>query len=253
MKLEKGQNVSTSRALVGAPTLSKGSLKLNQLPGAIRDLDLMPPDLANANMRLISINSLLKWASLKVYEDVEAFDCLQLPYSSVTDDQWAATLVLSWRWGKPKPMPDRVPGFSPMSAAQWGELHYLLANAARSGIEFVWVDWSCVPQYSGGVESSMIEVLRSKVYYARAASMVVLPTFEELSTSARLILGRAHRELQEVSKQDPKSKFVEQLVALAIQDMLNKGTVARRDYFGRAWTLAERGKVSIYSYSSEYI
>ncbi len=39
------------------------------------------------------------------------------------------------------------------------------------------VDWCCVPQYSGG---TMVEVLRSKLFYARARIMVVLPTFHEL-------------------------------------------------------------------------
>ncbi len=128
------------------------------------------------------------------------------------------------------------------SPAQWSELRHLLANAARSGIEFAWVDWSCVPQYSNA--NSMDEVLRSKVYYARAASMAVLATFEELPGvgPVRLILGRAHRELQKLSEKDPGGKFTEKLVALALQAMLDKGTVASRDYFGRAWTLAERGE-----------
>ncbi len=247
IELPKGQDdvVSESRALVGAPTLSRGQLRLDQLPGAIADLDLMPLDLKKANMRLLRIASLLQWASLKVYEDVVASDCLQLPYSSVSEQQWAATLVLSWRWGKPKPMPDPVPGYSPMAPAQWSELCHLLANAVGNGIEFAWVDWSCVPQYSSdGAAGSMVEVLRSKVYYARAASMVILTTFEELpgSGSVQLILGRAHRELQGLSAQDPSGKFVEQLVAVALRAMLDKGYVANREYFGRAWTLAERGE-----------
>ncbi len=241
----KLHDVGASRALVGAPTLSAGCLQLNKLPREIRDLDFMPLDLKKANMRLLRITSLLQWTSLKVFEDVEASDCLELPYSSVSEQQWAITLVLSWRWGQPKPMPEPIPGFSPMTPGQWSELRHLLANAARSGIELAWIDWSCVPQYgSGGAASSMVEVLRSKVYYARAASMVVLPNFEELpgSGSVWLILGRAHRELQELAEQDPQGRLVERLVALAIQDMLNKGSVASRDYFGRAWTLAERGE-----------
>ncbi len=221
--------------------LSTGLLRLDQLPEAIADLHEMPPDLAVANMRLLRIASLQQWASLKVYEDVVASDCLELPYSSVSEQQWATTLVLSWRWGLPKPMPHSVPGFSPMTPAQWSELCNLLANAARSGIEFAWVDWSCVPQYGA---DSMVEVLRSKVFYARAASMVILTTFEELpgSGSVRLMLRKALRELQKISEQDPESKFVEQLVALTLQAMLDKGIVASREYFGRAWTLAERGE-----------
>ncbi len=50
-------------------------------------------------------------------------------------------------------------------------LHFILLTIRRR------VDWCCVPQYSGG---TMVEVLRSKLFYARARIMVVLPTFHEL-------------------------------------------------------------------------
>lgn len=57
------------------------------------------------------------------------------------------------------------------------ELQRLLRCAAAGGLQYTWIDWCCVPQYSA---PSMVEVLRSKVYYARARTMLVLPTFAQL-------------------------------------------------------------------------
>ena len=58
----------------------------------------MPPSLSAVNMRLILIESVLTWTSLKVYEEVDKTACLDIPYSQVTEEQWSKMIVLTWRW-----------------------------------------------------------------------------------------------------------------------------------------------------------
>ena len=101
----------------------------------------MPPALAAINMRLLLIESVMSWPSLKVYEDMDtSTDCLVIPYSEVSEEQWAKTMVLTWRWGKPKPMPNAIPGFSPMSDDQWSELLELMRCGQDARLEFIWID-----------------------------------------------------------------------------------------------------------------
>ena len=85
---------------------------------------------------------------LKVYEDVEEIvDCMEIPYVQVREEVWSKTMVLTWRWGKQKPMPDPIPDYSPMSDDQWSELLELMRLGQLHGFEYIWIDWSCVPQY----------------------------------------------------------------------------------------------------------
>ena len=42
----------------------------------------------------------------------------------------------------------------------------------------MWIDWACVPQYSG---DPMPEIVRSRLYYARAQDLLILPTVNPLS------------------------------------------------------------------------
>ena len=61
----------------------------------------------------------------------------------------ADCLVSFFHRGKPKPMPNAIPGFSPMNDDQWNELLELMRIGLQSGMEFIWIDWSTVPQYAG--------------------------------------------------------------------------------------------------------
>ncbi|KAG2452249.1 hypothetical protein HYH02_003276 [Chlamydomonas schloesseri] len=242
---------------------------LPQLPAVIRDLHGgMPPDIASPPMRLMRIAAVLKWTSgIMVYEDVDPADCEELPYSDVSEAQWGATVVLSWRWGAPKPATAQ-PGFSPMTPAQFAALQAALGRMAGSGFEFVWIDWSCVPQYSA---PSMVEVLRSKVFYARARAMLVIPTFHPLPTEGivRPLLARAQQLLTEYQPaapaapaHTPTSETTAPLsattgaaaaaaaascdagdaaaAAAAVGGMLAGGSMGCREYLHRVWTLAER-------------
>ncbi|KAG2494483.1 hypothetical protein HYH03_007252 [Edaphochlamys debaryana] len=211
---------------------------LSALPDVIQDLhDGMPSDISKVPMRLLHLDAVLGWARLKVYEDVSAEDCVDVPYSQVTEAQWAKTAVLSWRWGASKPR-ERQPSFTPMLDPQTKELHLALHRLKADGFRFVWIDWCCVPQYSA---NSMVEVLRSKVFYVRARSMVVVPTFQSLPEDAivRLLLIKAKRQLMRQSA-DAARIHRAVLAASIIQCMLDRGLVAGREYFSRVWTLAER-------------
>jgi hypothetical protein len=99
--------------------------------------------------------------------------------------------MLSWRWGASKPS-QRNLGFSPMSKDQLRWLQAMLQPAHEAGIEYCWVDWCCVPQYSA---SSMVEVQRSKVFYARAKLMCVLPEIKPMPEGGIVVvlLRKVHR------------------------------------------------------------
>ena len=145
---------------LGPPDMGPGTSPIDSLPQSILDLHYgMPLAISKAAMRLLSIPTVLGWPLLKVFEDIAASECMEQSYSVVGDDVWAVTLVLSWRWSQNKP-DARTPAWSPMSAAQWGAFKGLLGNAQGAGLKYVWVDYSCIPQYSS---DSMVEVMRSKV------------------------------------------------------------------------------------------
>ena len=160
------------------------------------------------------------------------------------DDVWATTCVLSWRWGEEKPLPLHIPHFSPMTKRQWAELQALMRLALQNGMEHVWIDWSCVPQYSNDA-ATITEVLRSKVYYARAGAMLVVPTFDPLPSSGpiTLLLKLAAAFLQTQAGNaaaDGGGGIREGVTALVLQALLEKNSIASKEYFERAWTLAER-------------
>ncbi|KAG2485469.1 hypothetical protein HYH03_015845 [Edaphochlamys debaryana] len=191
----------------------------------------MPASIAQAPMRLLHIEAVLTWTGLKMYEEVQPDECIELPYKSVTEEQWAQTAVLSWRWGAPKPR-EQQPGFSPMLAPQLEELRLVLQRLQASDLKHIWVDWSCVPQYSA---DSMVEVLRSKTFYARARVMIVVPTFYPVPEGAvKALLVRTRRQLAKMDT-GPAAQ-----AARVLQSILDKELVAGREYFARVWTLAER-------------
>ncbi|GIL56971.1 hypothetical protein Vafri_12242 [Volvox africanus] len=85
----------------------------------------------------------------------------------------------------------------------------------------------------------MIEVHRSKVFYARARAMRVLPTFRRLPAEGpvRLTLVKAEKVL---NKRADAGSIRCAVAASIIAAILAKNHVAGREYFGRVWTLAER-------------
>ena len=95
---EIGENLSAP-ALV-PPLMDSKRMDLDRLPNIISAQHFgMPADLANEDMRLLLIESVMTWANgIMVYEDVPSVDYVKIPYGQVTADQWAQTVVLTWRW-----------------------------------------------------------------------------------------------------------------------------------------------------------
>jgi glucokinase len=94
------------------------------------------------------------------------------------------------------------------------------------------IDWSAVPQYVG---DPMTEVLRSKLFYARSAVMVAIPTFCHLSNLPPIDVGILKTLLAAASKV-AASRFLsgDGLLTHAILDaILAKGRYASQEYFGR--------------------
>jgi hypothetical protein len=82
---------------------------------------------------------------------------------------------------------------------------------------------SCVPQYIG---DPMTEVLRSKLFYARSASMVAIPTFNHISDLPSSDQGVIKSLLGSVLSRG----FVFDIV---IDSILAKGRYGSQEYFGR--------------------
>ncbi|KAG2424640.1 hypothetical protein HXX76_014365 [Chlamydomonas incerta] len=216
---------------------------LSQLPAVIQDLHRgMPPDIAAAPMRLVLIQAAVGWgAKLKmlltarvrqVYEEVAAAECLDMPYTDVPETIWDATVTLSWRWGAQKPVQAQA-GFSPMQPSQSEELVAALGRLAGAGFTYVLRAAVLAP--------SMVEVLRSKVFYARARAMLVLPTFHPLPAEGiiRPLLARTQQQLA-VAGAAQEGAGDALAAAAALGSMLAKGHMACREYLSRVWTLAER-------------
>jgi len=191
-----------------------------------------------APVRLVRIDAILQaWSHLLLYEDVPEADYLEAPYKEMGDELWSRVAVLSWRWSRPKAR-ERTEGWSPMSEHQFVELKRTLGRAARHGLELVWIDWSCVPQYTG---DPIVEIHRSRLYYARARLLVVLPDFRPLGASPvlRLVLTNAKR-LVDADDAAGDAALEHSLVSEALARILDSDMIASREYFGRVWTLAER-------------
>jgi hypothetical protein len=83
----------------------------------------------------------------------------------------------------------------------------------------------------------MLEVLRSKLYYARAAAFIVVPDFRALAGGIlRSLLERVKDSLQQQGV--PGSHAA--LAADVFTHVLASRQLAGREYFGRIWTLSER-------------
>jgi len=227
---------------IGLPDFSKGQKSMHNVLKMMEDQ--MPADMRKQPVHLIKIEAFLGWTTAYMYEEVKASDMVDVPYVDVAKSGvWDKIVILSWRWSHLKPR-DMTPGFSLMSSDQLSGLQSMMKAAKTKGAEYIWIDCSCVPQYSVEI---MSEVLRSKFCFARARFMVILPTFAQqenngsrdswrLEKIARPLLGQVCDNLK---KQEEGSK-ARQAVRLIVQSFYDGKPIAKQEYFGRAWTLAER-------------
>ena len=246
-------------SIVGLPTIVKGEYTLNDAPEPLQDLHYGIEDyLAAAPMRLLKISSVLSSTALTCYEDVKSTDYLEIAYSKVTDDMWQRIVALSWRWNKSKPK-TKASEFSPMSSDQFEELCAILREAEKHGLEWIWIDWSCVVQYVG---DPIIEIQRSRLYYMvrrssnsstqsladtptllmqRCGAFIVVSDFTDIPDSGpvKVLLVKVLRKLKKsVGEKGDEDSVIEQALVKVLEVVLEKKTVASLEYFCRAWTLA---------------
>jgi hypothetical protein len=206
--------------------------RLEDLASSVLDLhEGMPRAYKQMPLRLIRVHYLLQAEYLPCYEELSGAGELafvDVPYSETTDELWAVTAVVSWRWGAPKPAAFQ-PGFSPMSSEQFAQLRRSMSGWGEAQLEFVWVDWACVPQYS---TSPMFEIARSKIYYGRARAMLIVPQTMVMSEGfERVVLAGIIRELSEQASDSQEAALAE--VGLAM--LKENGVQYAGDYFGRVW------------------
>jgi hypothetical protein len=220
----------------------KENVVFEELSQPVQDLhEGMAEELRSRPLRLLTADFVRNCVSLPCYEELEAqgtrqpLAFVEVPYSETEQDlHWDRTAVVSWRWGAPKPE-TLLRGFSPMTDLQLQELRRYLS--VKDEVEYVWVDWCCVPQYSS---SPMFEIARSKLFYSRAAKMIILPIAKPLPEgNLRVVLAHAVRALSRgVPGQHQKEDEV--MAAAVLQDIRRRGLYSDFGYFGRVWTLAER-------------
>ena len=97
----------------------------------------------------------------------------------------------------------------------------------------------------------MTEVLRSKLFYARSALMLAIPTFCHLSDLTKSEQGIVRQLLASASKQTALLSLMASSDAMMTRVMIGailakgRGRYASQEYFGRAWTLAGLRKDAI--------
>eukprot|EP00873_Tetraselmis_striata_P044856 jgi/Tetstr1/465120/TSEL_009843.t1 len=216
----------------------KPNKEFAKLASSIIDLhEGMSEEMRRAPVRLLLAKYVRSAAKLHCYEELSDIReparghmFVDVPYDKTTQKMWDATAVVSWRWSASKPQ-ELQPGYTPMDSGQMATLHSVMDS--QPYVEYVWVDWSCVPQYGPGV---MLEVARSKLFYARARLMPVLPCVRPLPHGElRVVISGVLRALDRM----PSSKVVT-AASSTLSNLLSKGKYAEFSYFGRVWTLAER-------------
>ena len=159
----------------------------------------------DAPVRLLLVEEFVKFSSgVPFYEVVPKSAFIEVDFEEFLNEYHKNTAVISWRWMAPKPNTEEAALLilnTDKNPVPLGLVKYVDNSAQRNtGIKYVWLDWSCAPQYPGAdVEATMREINRSGAYYQKAAEIIV---WCYASVDADIF--------------------------------------AFSDYFGRAWTLSER-------------
>lgn len=186
--------------------------------------------------------------------------------------------AVSWRWSQPLPSRETfntLDKWSPLSDLQFERL---LEKATQTKSDFLWIDWSCVPQFS---EDTMKFINSSYDIYSQSPKIIFLPRLKQLkrrewltlsgekaneilaiveTTVANIIsTGKFSDVFRSIARDPERIERLETRLrnsgyeknalnkqVKSITDMLyllftgNMSVYPTFDYYSRAWTLAER-------------
>jgi hypothetical protein len=121
-------------------------------------------------IRFLLVSSLISLSSCKYgvpcYEDLPQDSFIDMDFEEYRSRKWASSAVISWRWAKQKPANYEQAQISDSNPVPNSMISYVHGQAVQDGIEYVWLDWSCAPQYPKDPSATMREVNRSGFYYA---------------------------------------------------------------------------------------
>lgn len=80
--------------------LKSENVSVTKQSGGLVGYNLKKSDHLLLQMRVLKIESVLSWNKMRVYEEIDSNDFVELPYSEATSrNLWKSLLILSWRWG----------------------------------------------------------------------------------------------------------------------------------------------------------
>eukprot|EP00873_Tetraselmis_striata_P003255 jgi/Tetstr1/423519/TSEL_014194.t2 len=191
-------------------------------------------------VRLLKAEAVLRMQQLPGYNHISSSAYVEMAYTETTDQLWASTLAVSWRWHRRLTSNADI-GFTPMTPQQLALLKDALVDEGGE-VLYVWVDFACCPRpVSRYRQQYVTELMRSKLYYARAGRMLVLPTVVMLPAENSIsgLLAAASATLKGAAHLDARSVQIVRTVLHKLQGAEGL-QLCKRDYFNRAWTLAER-------------
>lgn len=178
------------------------------IPATVADtvptaMEPVPKVSSTRPMRLLRVSTFAELYPIPPYELIPEACFISCTYEDFVSTQHAKTGVISWRWGAAKPGTlEDARGEAGAKVVPKALVTFVLAQtAAMPDIEYLWLDWACVPQYQGGA-ATMEEINRSGSYYRLAKHMIIW-CFNTLEEGTSLVWEYS-------------------------------------EYFGRAWTLSER-------------
>ena len=218
------------------------------------------------SIRLIKLDSFLTWEDIQIYERVDPVDCEQVPYERDTsrNQVWDNTVVVSWQWSSfTRPESPSAVDASPMQNVQFRYLTVCLESIKQKdpAIQYVWIDWCCMPQFPScslsspdqttGLDAAAttnLEKHRSKLYYAWAKRVIMVPQFREYpgTETAKSLRGVLYSTSDDITEQiqgsvsSPVIANDSAPTLEAVDDLIKRVSLPDSMFWGRAWTLVER-------------
>jgi len=164
----------------------------------------VPEDARKRPVRLLIASKVLSLHPVQPYELVPKDTYVDMAFDEFISTGREKTGVVSWRWARPKPSSlDEARAITNETTVVPLSLLAHCDELAKQdpSLEYIWLDWPCVPQYAKDPSVTMAEINRSGLFYATCRRMIVW-CFNSVDTK--------------------------------------KLTADYSTYFTRAWTLAER-------------